>query len=140
MTRSRQERVERLVCAEHCRFFKPWEGEEIRCGGFRWLLSRAVAREETLESVEKLRGEVWAPSRELDPLLLRSVCTRCDYYPARCSYLRPAKPSGAVPCGAMTVLQLLLERALVVPEDFFDPTWCRGEAVSQPYPRRLEEE
>jgi hypothetical protein len=127
--RSKQERMERLVCAEHCRFFKPWQGESRRCGGHAWLVERIRADEGMLDALEKLRGAKPVLPLRADSLLLRTICTRCEYYPYNCRYRSPVAPAQANPCGGVVVLDLLLERGLVASEDLFDPPWLREEAA-----------
>ncbi|MBE0617530.1 MAG: hypothetical protein IH608_06350 [Proteobacteria bacterium] len=119
--RSAEERLERLVCGEHCRFFKPWHGESRRCGGHAWLQHRACTQTATLDALEKLRGAKPTLPLRTDALLLRTVCTRCDYYPYHCRYRSPTGPANADPCGGVVVLDLLLDRALVAAEDLYDP-------------------
>jgi hypothetical protein len=123
--RSKGERVERLVCAEHCRHFKPWEGEERRCGAHQWLVQRTLNVEGTLADLEKLRGAKPSMPLRFDALLLRTVCTGCEYYPNQCKYRRPTGPTDTVPCGGVVVLSLLLDRELISAEELYDPPWLR---------------
>ena len=118
--RSREERIERLACAEHCQFFKPWRDEERRCAAYLWLLKRAVTAEQVLDDMEKLRGQNATPPMVHGTLLLRAVCGRCEYYPAECGYRNPAGPGSTKPCGGMVALELLLARGAVSPEELYD--------------------
>lgn len=123
--RSAEERLERLVCGEHCRFFKPWQGESRRCGGHAWLVHRARTDTATLDALEKLRGAKASFPLRADVLLLRTACTRCDYYPYNCRYRNPTGPTNAEPCGGLVVLDLLLDRGLLTAEDLYDAPWAR---------------
>jgi len=128
--RTAEERLERLVCGEHCRFFKPWQEETRRCGGHDWLLRQVQADPATLEALEKLRGVKAPPPLRADALLLRTACTRCDYYPYNCRYRSPTGPDNAEPCGGVLVLDLLLDRDLISPEALYDAPWLREAAGS----------
>jgi hypothetical protein len=123
--RSTAERLERLTCAEHCRHYKPWRGEEPRCGAHQWLLQRALNVEGALDDLEKLRGVKPAMPLRFDALFLRTVCARCDYFPSQCSYRDPAGPAEAVPCGGIIVLSFLLDRGLISTQELYDPPWLR---------------
>jgi len=118
--RSREERLERLLCAEHCRFFKPWRGEERRCGAHKWLLRTVMREEQVLDDMEKLRSQNATTPLAHDALLLRTVCAKCEYYPGECGYRNPAGPGSAAPCGGMVALELLLERGTVSTEELYD--------------------
>jgi hypothetical protein len=129
--RTRKERLQRLVCAEHCRFFKPWQQETARCGAYDWLLQRSLASDQILDVLEKLRGERWGTLDDHDAALLRSVCTRCAYYPSACAYRDPARAQGATPCGALDVLRALLTRHAITLEELYDSARERtGEAAA----------
>ena len=121
--RSRQQRVERLVCGEHCRFFKPWDQETKRCAAYRWLLHWPDASGHTLESLERLRGRRGTPAGHLDAVLVRTVCTRCGYYPNDCAFRNPEKSKSAEPCGGIAVLHELLERQELTPEELYESPW-----------------
>lgn len=123
--RTREQRLERLVCAEHCRFFKPWQKETSRCGAYRWLLTRSLRADHLLDAVERLRGERLATVTEHDPVLLRSVCHRCDYFPAGCAYRDPSRAGGATRCGALAVLHALLDRGHLSLEELYAPLDAR---------------
>jgi len=130
MTRSAEERLERLLCAEHCRFFKPWHEETRRCAAHVWLLHLVRADPAAIETMEKLRGARAVEPLRSDALLLRTVCTRCEYYPYDCRYRHPARPAGAVPCGGLVVVDLLLERGAIGAEDLYDFPRIPGAQVS----------
>jgi hypothetical protein len=121
--RSKTEQLERLVCAEHCWYFKPWTGEERRCRAQEWLIQRAAHGAGALDELQKLRGVRPAMPLRSDSLLLRATCTRCDYYPYQCNYRKPTRSPDAIPCGAVIVLSLLLERGLLSAEELYDPPW-----------------
>ena len=118
--RSREERLQRLACAEHCRFFKPWTGEERRCRAYQWLLKRVMRQEQVLDDLEKLRGQNAMTPLAHDAILLRTICAKCEYYPGECGYRNPAGPRSSKPCGGMLALALLLERDAVSPEGLYD--------------------
>src|SRR5512139_1070761 len=119
--RTREQRIERLVCAEHCRFFKPWQKETSRCGAYRWLVHHSLRSERLIDAVERLRGERWNSLGEHDAPLLRSVCSRCDYFPNACAYRDPKRARGATPCGAIGVLHVLLDRGHLSLEELYAP-------------------
>ena len=130
MTRTIEERVERLLCAEHCRFFKPWHGEDRRCAAHTWLLHLALGNPGIIEALEKLRGARAPAPLQADALLLRTTCTHCDYYPYDCRYRDPARPTGAVPCGGIVALDLMLERGTIGAEDLYALPRTREARVS----------
>lgn len=119
--RTRKERLQRLVCAEHCRFFKPWQKEETACGAYEWLLQRSLLSDQLLEVLERLRGEQWGALDDHDAALFRTVCTRCGYYPDTCAYRDPARVPRAKACGALTVLRALLGRDALTLEELYEP-------------------
>jgi len=124
--RSREEKLQRLVCAEHCRFFKPWREEDRRCGGHRWLLEKAKAAEGILDPLERLRGCRPVLPLRADALLLRTVCSRCAFYPEDCRYRSAASAREGIPCGGIVVMDLLLERGHLSAAELHDPPWLRG--------------
>ena len=126
--RAPEEQLERAICVEHCRYFKPWQ-EPGRCAAFGWILGRIRTDPRLREALERLRGA--RPIRRLrhDSVLLRSVCIRCDHYPYRCALRHPQKAGRAEPCGGLIALDMLLERGALSDEDVFDPggrSWPAG--------------
>ena len=117
--RSVQQRLERAVCAEHCRYYKPWATPEPDCGPMQWLLERIEDDAQLLDAVERLRGRRLTPPLAQDSTLLRRVCTPCQHYPDNCAYRRPDRSPSAEPCGALLVLDTLLEKHLFTAEDLF---------------------
>ncbi len=124
--RTTEERLERVVCAEHCRLFKPWE-ERQKCAGFALLRDRVARGGLAVDAVERLRGARVRWSGNHDAVILRSACIRCELYPYRCPFRRPTKEAAGEPCGAALVLDALLERRVIRAQDLFwgEPT---GEA------------
>ena len=119
--RSVQERLERLVCAEHCRYYKPWATPEPDCGSMQWLLKLVVERTELFDAVERLRGRRLPLPLAKDRTLLRRVCTHCEHYPDNCAYRRPDRSPDAKPCGGLLVLDELLGNGLITAEDLVHP-------------------
>lgn len=119
--RSTREQVERVVCAEHCRFFKPWGEEKEPCSALQWILQRAEHVEGTLEALGKIRRVRAAQPLSSDALLLRAVCSRCPHYPDDCRYRRAERPAHAVPCGGIAVLDALLGRDTLSAEELYSP-------------------
>jgi hypothetical protein len=115
---SRKERLERLVCAEHCRFFKPWE-ETHRCEAFHWLADRADSEESILDALERFRGLRRAQPLRYDGLMMRTLCTRCGYYPEECSYRDRARTRYARPCGGVVAIDVLLDHQLIDEQTLF---------------------
>ncbi|GAB4259654.1 MAG: hypothetical protein Kow0092_08040 [Deferrisomatales bacterium] len=122
--RSCEELVERLLCAEHCRRFKPWSESAPSCGARDWLRGRAAYEQETIRLLERLRGRRPPASPAFGPLLRRTVCRGCPRA-GQCRY--PSTPSGH-PCGGLVVLELMLEREWISMEELYDPPWCRNSA------------
>lgn len=129
--RSREERLQRLVCAEHCRFFKPWREEERHCGGHRWLLGKAGSDEGILDAMERLRGCRPILPLRADSLLLRTVCARCEFYPDGCRFRSGGSSRQAVPCGGVVVIDLLLERGHLGAPELHDPPWLRDSSCQE---------
>lgn len=123
---STAEKVTRLVCAEHCRFYKPWTEHRAPCGAHEWLVARATAVADALDPLERLRGVKPTIPLQSDALLERTICTRCDHYPDACHHRSPAGPTHAVPCGGLVVLDLLLDRDALSPEDLYGQARLRG--------------
>lgn len=123
--RSSPEMVRRFVCAEHCRFFKPWAEEETTCGAYEWLLLRASEDPRIPDILSKVLVAKSSTPLRGEALLLRTVCTRCDYFPYRCNYRNPTRPANPVPCGGLVVLDLLLQRDMVSPRELYDLPWHR---------------
>lgn len=119
--RSIRERLERLACAEHCRFFKPWTEETGRCGAYEWLLRKASGTKEILDAMERLRGTKPILPLAFDSLLRRTVCSACGYYPANCRFRAQESRKDATPCGALIVLDLLLHREMLNSDEFYEP-------------------
>ncbi len=117
--RSVPQRLERLVCAEHCRYYKPWATPEPDCNSAQWLLELVGGRAELLDAVERLRGRRLSLTLAQDRTLLRRVCTHCQHYPNNCAYRRPERSPDAVPCGGVLVLGQLLGAGLIAPKDLF---------------------
>lgn len=117
--RSVEQRLERLVCAEHCRYFKPWATPEPDCASMRQVLALVGRRPELLDTVERLRNRRLAPPLTRDAALLRGVCAPCEHYPENCAYRRSDRSPGAVPCGGLLVLDQLLSLGLVSAEELF---------------------
>ena len=129
--RTRLERLERLLCAEHCRYFKPWMKDESRCAPFLLLLETARGSDDVLDALERLRGErLPAVQRADEALLLRAVCTRCDYYPAGCAYRKAGRSATASPCGGLCALGALLHREVLPTEALYGPVWSRDDSDS----------
>ncbi len=118
---STAEKIDRVVCAEHCRFYKPWTEDRAPCGAREWLLGWVVANPPSLELLERLRSVKPVLPLQFDAALERSICTRCDHYPDACHHRSAAGPSHAVPCGGLVVLDLLLGRGALTPEDLYGP-------------------
>lgn len=117
--RSVPQRLERLVCAEHCRYYKPWATPEPDCNSTQWLLEMVGERSELLDAVERLRGRRISLTLAQDRTLLRQVCTHCQHYPTNCAYRRPDPSPGAEPCGGVLVLGQLLGNGLISSGDLF---------------------
>ncbi len=107
--RSRSEQLERLVCAEHCRFFKPWE-ETHRCAAYQWLDRRVQEDGDVMEHLHRLRGRRPPPVLRHDDLLSRTQCARCGYFPDGCRYRDPSRNDGPGPCGGLVAVDMLLDR------------------------------
>lgn len=131
--RSRRERLERLLCAEHCRYYKPWEKGEARCAPFLLLLESARGSDEVLDALERLRRErLPGALRAHDALLLRAVCTRCEYYPDACAYRKVDHSAAATPCGGLCALGALVQREALVTEALYGPVWSGDVATPSP--------
>jgi len=129
--RTRRVRLERLLCAEHCRYFKPWNKDESRCAPFLLLLESARGSDEVLDALERLRGErLPGAQRALDAVLLRAVCSRCDYYPAGCAYRKAGHSATASPCGGLCALGALVHREDFLTEALYGPFWSPGASDS----------
>ncbi|HSH71225.1 MAG TPA: hypothetical protein VK997_14985 [Deferrisomatales bacterium] len=115
--RSVPQRLQRLVCAEHCRYYKPWATPEPDCNSAQWLLELVGGRAKLLDAVERLRGRRLSLTQVQEGTLLRQVCTPCQHYPHNCAYRRPDRSPGAEPCGGLLVLGQLLGAGLITPED-----------------------
>ncbi|NOY45491.1 MAG: hypothetical protein GXP50_08580 [Deltaproteobacteria bacterium] len=116
--RTHEEVLERAVCAEHCRLFKPWD-ERQKCAAFAWLRDRVTPGSPAFRVVERLRGAPLRWRNQHDALLLRAVCIRCELYPYRCPFRRPDKSEGASPCGALLVMETLVDRRAVRGDELF---------------------
>ncbi len=121
--RSNSERLKRLLCAEHCQFFKPWKDPQLPCGAHRVLRTLVEERPDLLEALEKLRGVRPTLPLPSDAFLARSVCTRCGYFPYRCDYRDPTGPEDALPCGGIVVMDILLSRNVLTHEELYAHPW-----------------
>jgi hypothetical protein len=115
--RSIPQRLVRLVCAEHCRYYKPWATPEPDCESMQWLLELVEDRAALLDAVERLRDRRVALPLARDRTLLRRVCAHCQHYPHNCAYRRPEHSPDAAPCGGLLVLDQLLGSGQIVAED-----------------------
>jgi hypothetical protein len=129
--RSQTELLKRLVCADRCRFFKPWQGEG-GCASLIWLEGFARTNEQALSLIERSRTARPRLPLAADGLFRRHVCERCTYYPAGCAYRRPAQDTGVPPCGGLIVLALLMDCGAISEEDLYSPPW--GQLQDQPRP------
>lgn len=121
--RSIEQRLQRLVCAEYCRYYKPWATPEPDCGSIQWVTDLVTHDRGALESIERLRGTRPTLPLPHDRVLLRRVCTRCDHYPYACAYRKPDRSTQAEPCGGLIVLDLLLGRKVITSEALFEAPW-----------------
>lgn len=112
-----QESLERLVCAEHCRYYKPWATPETGCGSRTILAAILGANGGRLEAMERLRGDRVALPLSQDSTLLRLVCAHCEHYPDNCAFRRAKRSATAEPCGGLMVLERLLNNGQLTPEE-----------------------
>jgi len=112
-----QERLERLVCAEHCRYYKPWATPEPGCGSRAVLAAGLDVDGVRLEALERLRGDRVVLPLAQDPTLLRLVCARCEHYPENCAFRRAKRSASAEPCGGLMVLERLLNNGQLTTEE-----------------------
>lgn len=106
-------RLQRLVCAEHCRYYRPWFTPEPDCEGLKQLISLLKRRGEILAGIERFRHSGSPLTLTHDNLLLDLICARCEHYPYKCAYRKPGRSPGASPCGGIIVYDRLLEARVV---------------------------
>jgi hypothetical protein len=117
--RSVEQQLERLVCAAHCRYYRPWATPEPDCGSLAWVSELVGRRGEALDAIERLRESRALLPLAQDRILLQRICVRCLHYPYNCAYRRPDGSPDAVPCGGLVVLDQLLERRVITAGDLY---------------------
>jgi hypothetical protein len=108
--------VKDFICRPLCRFFKEGEKEEMECRGasvVEELIRRGKLRVDLISSGGK-DISLW---KERNPLIVKNVCSRCEFRIDGCDYMSADPPPDAEPCGGNILLLILLTKKIIRAED-----------------------
>ena len=121
-----KEEITALVCAPHCRFYKPGEKEELSCAGYDFfvrLMDNDIAAEaaRTLDAASALAEKARPPERfEHNARIETAICTGCEFREEDCEFMGGRDIADAAPCGGYVLLARLLAAGLREAQDWLD--------------------
>lgn len=109
----------KLVCAPHCRFYRPGEKEELSCAGYEFFRNRLSPE------LGKILSERFSASRPPDrfehvPALEERICADCPFREEDCDFMSGIEMEDAVPCGGYMLLALMLAAGLDPAREWLD--------------------
>ena len=107
----------RLICAPHCRFFRPGTKEELSCAGYEFFRRRLDNQEAARAARALAATAAPPPSFARDPRLEKILCAACDFCEADCDFMSNDVPD-AVPCGGYVLLARLLAAGCSAAEEW----------------------
>jgi hypothetical protein len=114
-----REEITALVCAPHCRFYRPGEKEELSCGGYDFFVERLS--EKIAAEAARTLDEAGPPERfEHHTRIEAALCTRCGFREDDCDFMSGEDVPDAAPCGGYVLLARLLAAGFGEAEDWLD--------------------
>ena len=120
----KDKQITELVCAPHCRFYRPGEKEEMACRGYEFfveVLEDVIAAEAARTAVRAISKEASPPEPfDHDSRIEKILCARCEFRAKDCDFMSGEEMPEAVPCGGYVLLEKLLAAGLKEAEDWIN--------------------
>lgn len=119
----KQSELIRIICKEHCVYYKEGEKEEMACGAYDEIeASNSLGGlSSKLERIEPGVHDPLAPNAKL---LKERFCPTCEFYIEGCDYTDPEYSGGGKrpprPCGGFIVLVRLMDNRDVTIEEIIE--------------------
>jgi len=111
--------IKALVCAPHCRFYRPGEKEELSCEGHNFI-SKRLSDERALELAKLFENTGPPPRFEHHPRLEEKLCARCEFRAEDCDFMSGEDIPDPVPCGGYVCWVRLLEQGVPEAREWLD--------------------